>query len=101
MIVGIIKDQDDCKELPTKIFAKHALTDNIATFTFKKIDGKPVRNYKGWYDDLGMVAKHFTVSSRALPHIKRQYTICQSMEMNVLKAIYKLAKDILDSGPGS
>ena len=101
MIVGLIKDQDDCKELPTKIFAKHELTDSIATFTFKKIDGKPVRNYKGWYDDLGMVAKHFTVSSRALPHIKRQYTICQSMEMNVLKAIYKLAKDILDSGPGS
>ena len=48
-----------------------------------------------------MVAKHFTVSSRAMPHIKRQYTICQTMEMHVLKALYKLAKDILDSGPGS
>ena len=48
-----------------------------------------------------MVAKHFTVSSRAMPHIKRQYTICQTMEMNVLKALYKLAKDIIDSGPGS
>ena len=101
MIVGYIADQDDAVEMPTKIFAKHELTDNIATFTFKKLDGKPVRNYKLWYDDLGMVAKHFTVSSRALPHIKRQYTICQAMEMHVLKALYKLAKDILDSGPGS
>ena len=60
-----------------------------------------MRNYKGWYIDLGMVAKHFTVSSSALPHIKRQYTICQTMEMRILKALYKLAKDILDSGPGS
>ena len=100
MIVGYIDDQHDAKEVPTKIFAKHELTDNIATFTFKHLQGKTVRNYKGWYYDLGMVAKHFTVSSRAMPHIKRQYTICQTMEMNVLKALYKLAKDILDSGPG-
>lgn len=48
-----------------------------------------------------MVAKHFTVSSQALPHIKRQYTICQTMEFDILKALYKLAKDILDSGPGA
>ena len=101
MIVGVIEDQHDAIEEPTKIFAKHELTDNIATFTFKKLDGLNVRNFKGWYIDLGMVAKHFTVSSRALPHIKRQYTICQTMEMRVLKALYKLAKDILDSGPGS
>ena len=101
MIVGVIEDQHDAVEEPTKIFAKHELTDNIATFTFKKLDGKKVRNFKGWYFDLGMVAKHFTVSSLALPHIKRQYTICQTMEVQVLKALYKLAKDILDSGPGS
>jgi len=63
-------------EVPTKIFAKHKLTDTIATFTFKSLDGKNRKNFKGWYYDLGMVAKHFTVSSSALPHIKRQYTIC-------------------------
>ena len=101
MIVGIISDQQDAYEVPTKIFAKHALNDSIATFTFKKLDGKMVRNFKEWYPDLGMVAKHFTVSSRTLPHIKRQYTICQTMEMKILKALYNLAKDILDSGPGS
>jgi len=71
MIIGVIKGQSDCIEIPTKIFSKHLLTDNIATFTFKKIDGTPVRNFKGWYDDLGMLAKHFTVSSDALPMIKR------------------------------
>jgi hypothetical protein len=48
-----------------------------------------------------MVAKHFTVSSSALPHIKRQYTICQTMETHCLKALYKLAKDIIEGGPGS
>ena len=71
MIVGVIEDQYDAVEEPTKIFAKHTLTDNIATFTFKSIDGEVVRNFKGWYMDLGMVAKHFTVSSEFLPHLKR------------------------------
>ena len=71
MIVGTIVDQDDAAEVPTKIFAKHELTDNIATFTFKTLEAQKVRNFKGWYDDLSMVAKHFTVSSRELPHIKR------------------------------
>lgn len=86
--------------MPTKIFAKHKITDNIGTFTFKKFDGTKVRNFKTWYFDLGMVAKHFTVSSKSLPLIKRQYTICQTMETNILSALYKLAKDILDSAPG-
>ena len=99
MIIGVIEDQHDAVEVPTKIFAKHLLTETIATFTFKKFDGKTVRNYKGWYFDLGMVAKHFTVSSDALPMVKRQYTICQTMEMHTLKALYKLAKDILAAGP--
>ena len=64
------------QEVAAKIFARHTLTDNIGTYTFKALDGHPVRNYKNWYFDLGMVAKHFTVSTHALPHIKRQYTIC-------------------------
>jgi len=101
MIVGVIDDQHDVVEMPTKIFAKHTFTDTIATFTFKSVNGKNIRNYKGWYQDLSMVAKHFTVSSQALPHIKRQYTICQTMEMHCLKALYKLAKDIIEGGPGS
>jgi hypothetical protein len=101
MIIGVIKDQADCVEVPTKIFAKHSLTDTIATFTFKKIDGTPVRNFKGWYDDLGMVAKHFTVSSDAHPMIKRQYTICQTMETHILNALFELAKDILAAETGA
>ena len=48
-----------------------------------------------------MVAKHFTVSSKALPHIRRQYTICQTMEVSRLKALHKLAKDILQSEKGT
>lgn len=51
--------------MPTKIFAKHKLTETIGTFTFKKFDGSTVRNFKLWYFDLGMVAKHFTVTSQA------------------------------------
>ena len=42
MIVGIIEDQHDVREVPTKIYAKHALTDNIATVTFQKIEDEEV-----------------------------------------------------------
>ena len=43
-----------------------------------------------------MVAKHFTVSSLTSPHIKRQYTISQTMQVDRLKALHKLAKDIIE-----
>ena len=76
------------------------MTPNIGTFTFKQLDEKPARNYKGWYQDLGMVAKHFTVSSLEYPQIRRQYTICQTMEMENLRAFRKLADDILHAQPG-
>ena len=99
MIVGVIEDQHDAIFHQTKIYSKHTLTDSIGTFTFKTLDGRKVRNYKKWYVDLSMVAKHFTVSSRALPHIRRQYTICQTMEVRRLNALHKLAKDILQSDP--
>ena len=48
-----------------------------------------------------MVAKHFTVSSKALPQIRRQYTICQTMEVKRLNALHQLAKDILNSEKGT
>ena len=53
-----------------------------------------------WYYDLGMVAKHFTVCSRENPKIRRQYTICQTMDVTVLEALSNLAKEILESEPG-
>ena len=59
------------QEVSAKISAKHNLTDNIATFTYRTLDGDNVRNYRNWYFDLGMVAKHFTISSHTMPHIKR------------------------------
>ena len=37
MIVGVIEDQHDVVFEQAKIFAKHGLTDNIATFTFKEV----------------------------------------------------------------
>ena len=100
MVIGVLEDQENVVFHQTKIALKHELTETIATFTFKQINGHNVSNYKTWYYDLGMVAKHFTVASGALPKIRRQYTICQTMETKILKALYKLAKDILDSGPG-
>ena len=82
----------------TKVCARNLLTDNIATFSFKQLfidEAKRKNNFRGWYDDLGMVAKHFTVSSTRLPHIRRQYTICQTMEFSRLQALVNLADDIL------
>ena len=66
------------------------LSDNTATFTFKTTDGMMVKNLKRWYNDPNMIGRHFLVYSKAQPRIKRQYTICSSVN----KATTKLLVDL-------
>ena len=39
MIVGFLDDQEEVAYVDTKIFCKRDLTKDIASFTFKQIDG--------------------------------------------------------------
>ena len=52
-------------------------------------------NWKVWYMDLNMIGRHFLVYSEKLPKIKRHYTICCTMQPELLKALRALAKAVL------
>ena len=69
------------------------MSDNTATFTFETIDdgATPVDNLKRWYNDPAMIGRHFLVFSAAATRIKRQYTICSSMNPAVMTALIKFA----------
>ena len=48
-----------------------------------------------WYNDANMIGRHFLVYSPKNPRVKRQYTICSSMNPLVRAEILKLAEGVL------
>ena len=94
MIVGVIKGQFDVADHKFKIAERKQLSDDTATFTFEAIDSgsKPIDNLKRWYSDPTMIGRHFLVYSAAAPRIKRQYTICSSMNPAVMSVLLNLAE---------
>lgn len=93
MIVGVIKGQFEVSDRRFRIAECNKMSDNTATFTFETIDdgATPVDNLKRWYNDPAMIGRHFLVFSAAATRIKRQYTICSSMNPAVMTALIKFA----------
>lgn len=60
------------------------------------MEHRVVCNLKRWYSDLGMIGRHFLVSSKRFPKIKRHYTICSCMRPELMNAFLKLAHDVLN-----
>ena len=54
--------------------------------------GVVVDNLKKWYNDPTMIGRHFLVYSAKAPRIKRQYTICSSINPEVSVELLELAK---------
>lgn len=79
-----------------RISNKERVNDTTSTFTFTHKDHKHVHNLKRWYSDLGMIGRHFLVSSKRHPKIKRHYTICSSMRPELMTELLKLALDALN-----
>ena len=73
------------------------MTDTTFTFTFTHRDHKHVNNLRKWYSDLRMIGRHFLVSSKRHPKIKRHYTICSCMRPELMKELLKLAQDALNA----
>jgi len=94
--VGVLKDQEQVKEEMFRISNKERVTDTTFTFTFTQKENNPVHNLKRWYSDLGMMGKHFLVSSKRFPKIKRHYTICSCMRPEILEELIKLELDVLN-----
>ena len=72
--------------------SKTAVNSVSATFTFTHKEGKVVPNFKKWYADLTMIGRHFLVYSANDPHTKRHYTICSTMQPDLLDALRKLGE---------
>ena len=72
------------------------VNDNTATFTFSGITDVPIKNLKMWYNDPQMIGRHFLVYSSKAPQVKRQYTICSSMNPMVRDELLKLAKNTIE-----
>lgn len=79
-----------------RISNKERVTDSTFTFTFTQKENSVVHNLKRWYSDLAMVGRHFLVSSKRFPKIKRHYTICSCMRPEILQALINLELDVLN-----
>ena len=54
-----------------------------------------MENLKLWYNDPQMIGRHFLVYSKSAPRIKRQYTICSSMNPEVQQELIQLAESTI------
>lgn len=95
LIVGVLHHQKLVKEETFRISDKARVTDSTFTFTFTQKDNMAVHNLKRWYSDLAMMGRHFLVSSKRFPKIKRHYTICSSMRPELFQELISLAQDAL------
>ena len=98
MIVGVIKGQYEVSDRQFRIAERKHLSDDTATFTFEAIDraADPVYNLKRWYYDPAMIGRHFLVYSAAATRIKRQYTICSSMNPTVMRILLNFADEAIN-----
>lgn len=86
------------KDEKFEITARNFINENTQTFTFTAASGKAIHNLKSWYSDPNMIGRHFLVYSSKAPRIKRQYTICSSMNPRVKAELIKLADSAIKSG---
>lgn len=96
MIIGDLNGQSQIKDEKFKLFDKKQVNSDTCTFTFAATEGQPIPNLKSWYNDPNMIGRHFVVYSSKAPQVKRQYTICSSMNKNVKQALLDLAQGVID-----
>jgi len=87
----VIEGQDSVGDREFSIVKKMEINSSTFTFTFESIDKQPVDNLKFWYNDPAMIGRHFLVHSKEVPSVKRQYTICSSMNREVFEELMTLA----------
>lgn len=59
-------------------------------------DKNSVKDWKHWYDSVDMIGRHFLVYSKENIGVKRQYTICNSIEEKVYKYLISLCDQKMD-----
>ena len=92
LVVGVLEDQSLVTDVPMTLISKTEVNNTSSTFIFTQKDGNVVSNFKKWYFDVGMFGRHFIVYSETDPKTKRQYTICNTMQPDLLDALRKLGE---------
>ena len=63
LVVGVLKEQEFVQDELFIITNKVPVNDNTSTFTLTSIDNEPITNLRLWYNDPGMIGRHFLVYS--------------------------------------
>ena len=96
LVVGVIKGQESVTDELFRITNKSSVNQSTSTFTFTSIDNEPVTNLKEWYNDPSMIGCHFLVFSVRSPNVKRQYTVCSTMQEHIYQDLISMANQILE-----
>jgi hypothetical protein len=64
-------------------------------FKLQTVNGFVVNNWKRWYDDLSMIGRHYLISSKRFPEVKRQYTVCSSVVPPIYSELLNLGSAVL------
>ena len=91
LVVGVLDGQTLVREELFRLTSKSPVNQGTATFTFTTVDNEPVVNCKNWYGDPAMVGRHFLVYCVRTPNVKRQYTICSSIQPHMYAELIKMA----------
>jgi hypothetical protein len=94
MIVGVLAGQTEVADKPYTIVEKMSVNELTTTFTFGHAGGETVPNLKRWYSDLSMIGRHFLIYSKAIPNVKRQYTICSAMRPDLHEQLIGAIKSV-------
>jgi hypothetical protein len=103
LIVGVMKSKD-LQTVVVTIDASRTskVNEKTATFIFKSTKAESVFNWMNYYPDLGMIGKHFLISSRLnRRRIHRHYTIANCMRQDIyenLREEIKSQQDSLENG---
>lgn len=100
MVIGFIEGEKDIGEpIATTVFHRNHVNKHDFSFLFKTLDGLAVENFKKFYDDIGMIGKHYLVSSSRIPDKPRHYTICNTFIPEFYEAIMKAVNDVIEERP--
>ena len=94
MIVGCLEGQENIKAWETTISRRVSVNDHTSCFILSNVHNKNVPNFRTWYNDLQTIGKHFLIYSRAIPSVKRHYTVCNSMRPEILSELLNLADQV-------
>lgn len=86
-VVANLAGQEHVAPILTQMAGKEIINSIATMFTLKTTDSKKVHDFKLWYSEFTKLGQHFLVYGQKNMTIKRQYTICSSIEPKFYQAL--------------